>query len=153
MAAKKIQKVQKIQVRMTLKPTDKGYKMELIRKTLNHPVADVVAHAKENGVELKADRIYTARWSINKAKKPKRKIAKIPAKKRPPGRAIVKVAAPTGVVKAKKSIQRAVPAQASRSYHGVSEKAMALLILQLGTIKAQEMIDQTKAAFHRNLGT
>lgn len=142
----------KIQVEMTLKPTDKGYKKELIQKTMHLPVEALIAYAKENGIELTKKHIYNARWVLRKNKKPKRKIAKVRSKRTSPGTAIVK-ASSAAIVKAKRTTRRrAAPAQDSNGSNMVSEKAMAKLILQLGTLKARELINRTEATFNKNLG-
>ena len=89
----------KIQVQMTHKPTESGYKKELVRKTVAHPIEDVIAYAKELGVELTKKYVYTTRWSLRHPKKSKR-ASKKQASKKTPIVAIVK-ADPTSETKAK----------------------------------------------------
>jgi hypothetical protein len=143
MAAKKVSSTPRVQ--LSRKPTDTGYKKELIRKTMPWPVDEVIAYAKENGVVLKKTYVHTTRWSIKKGAKPKRKYAK-GLKNNAPVTTLVK-ATPAAIVRSGK---HAVPAQDGSNH--VSEKAMALLIMKLGTIRARELIDRTEATFHKNLG-
>jgi len=137
----------KIQVQMTNKPTESGYRKELIRKTTAYPIEDVIAYAKELGIELTKKYVYTTRWSLKHPKKSKRASTKRALKKAP----VVAIIKAESTSEFKKSGRQAIPPQGGTN-HLVSERAMAKLILQLGTLRARELIDRTEETFHKNLG-
>ena len=54
----------KIEVKMTRKPTDHGYKIELIQKTSHLPASRIIEYASSNGVTLTKNYIYNVRSQL-----------------------------------------------------------------------------------------
>jgi hypothetical protein len=130
----------KTKIQVSIGPEVRGYMSALIRENPDASVEELVAYAKAHNVDLKSNLVYNIR-SVDQ-KKMRRKTSK-----KVSSTAIVKEA-PTAVIK----VETKPAVVTKNSDHAHSEKAMARLILQLGTIKARELIDRTEATFTQNLG-